>query len=531
MSGRISLNMPANPTLMRNLILILGDQLDAEAAGLKRIDPARDRVWMAEVHEEATHVWCHKTRLVLFFSAMRHFRDELRSRGLPVHYHELTDDPDKDRGDSLTEVLEKDIHATRPERILLARPGDFRVLTGLKALAAKNDIPLEILQDGHFLASTDDFSAFAQNRKRVLMEDFYHLMRRKTELLMNGQGKPVGGRWNHDQDNRRPLPKDIVKSLPHPRTFAPDATTREVLAMVQARFPGHPGTCADFDLPVTRNQALEFLDDFILHRLANFGTYEDAMLAGEPFLFHSRLSTCLNLRLLHPRECLNAALRAYENGQAPLNSVEGFVRQILGWREYIRGIYWLHMPGYQDLNALEHDLPMASFFWDGAVDMACLRDSMAHVLRHAYSHHIQRLMVLGLFALLAGVHPRRFHEWHMAMYADAVDWVSLPNALGMSQYGDGGIVGTKPYCATGKYIHRMGNYCPDCAHDPNQGTGRTACPFTALYWDFLDRHQTRLHGNPRMSIQLANLQRRRRDRELTRQTHAAADAVIKRYFQ
>jgi deoxyribodipyrimidine photolyase-related protein len=531
MSGRIRLNMPANPMLMRNLILILGDQLDVEAAVLKRIDPARDRVWMAEVHEEATHVWCHKTRLVLFFSAMRHFRDELRSRGLPVHYHELTDDPDKDRGASLTEVLEKDIHATRPERILLARPGDFRVLTGLKALAAKNDIPLEILQDGHFFASTDDFSAFVQSRKRVLMEDFYHLMRRKTGLLMDSQGKPVGGRWNYDQDNRRPLPKDIVKSLPHPRSFAPDAKTREVLAMVQARFPAHPGTCTDFDLPVTRNQALEFLDDFILRRLENFGTYEDAMLAGEPFLFHSRLSTCLNLRLLHPRECLNAALRAYENGQAPLNSVEGFVRQILGWREYIRGIYWLHMPGYQDLNALEHDLPMASFFWDGAVDMACVRDSMAHVLRHAYSHHIQRLMVLGLFALLAGVHPHRFHEWHMAMYADAVDWVSLPNALGMSQYGDGGIVGTKPYCATGKYIHRMGNYCPDCAYDPNQSTGRTACPFTALYWDFLDRHETRLHGNPRMSIQLANLQRRRRDRELTRQTRAAADAVIKRYFQ
>lgn len=515
---------------MRNLIVILGDQLNTDAAVLNRIDPAQDCVWMAEVHEEATHVWCHKTRLVLFFAAMRHFRGELRSRDVPVRYHELTDDPGNDRGASLIQVLEGDVREYRPQRILLTQPGDYRVLTSLQELADRLDVPLEICPDDHFLSSPDEFTTFAATRKRLVMEDFYRLMRRKTGLLMDGRGKPVGGRWNYDQDNRRPLPRDVVTALPHPRTFPPDAMTHDVMTMVQARFASHPGTCTDFDLPVTRTQALEFLDDFILHRLADFGTYEDAMLAGEPFLFHSRLSTCLNLKLLHPRDCLDAALRAYENKQAPLNSVEGFVRQILGWREYVRGIYWTRMPEYQELNALEHDLPVPSFFWDGTVDMACVRDSMAHVLRHAYSHHIQRLMVLGLFALLAGVHPRRFHEWHMAMYADAVDWVSLPNALGMSQYGDGGIVGSKPYCATGKYIHRMSNYCPTCPFDPAQSTGPAACPFTTLYWDFLDRHEARLQGNPRMAIQLANLRRRRQDKELTRQTRAAAGAVIKRYF-
>ncbi len=512
------------------MILVLGDQLDIHANVFARLDPARDAIWMAEVHEEAVHVWCHKTRLVLFFSAMRHFRDALRFKGFQVRYHELTPDPGKDRGASLTEVLEKDIHEARPERILLAQPGDYRVLAGLNDLAATCDIPLEILPDKHFLASTDDFAAFAQSRKRLLMEDFYHLMRRKTGLLMDSQGKPVGGRWNYDQENRRPLPREIIEDLPHPRTFTPDATTQGVMAMVQARFGSHPGTCRDFDLPVTRNQALEFLEDFILYRLANFGEYEDAMLAGEAFLFHSRLSTCLNLKLLHPQECLDAALRAYEDKQAALNSVEGFVRQILGWREYIRGVYWLHMPGYQDLNALEHDLPVPSFFWDGAVDMACVRDSMAHVLRHAYSHHIHRLMVLGLFALLAGVHPRRFHEWHMAMYADAVDWVSLPNALGMSQFGDGGIVGTKPYCASGKYIQRMSNYCQACAYDPAQSHGPAACPFTVLYWNFLDRHVDKLAGNPRMRMQLANLHRRRQDKDLTRNSRNWAKRVIKRYF-
>lgn len=514
---------------MRTMILVLGDQLDADASILSEVDPDQDTIWMAEVSEEATQVWSHKTRLVLFFAAMRHFRDLLRSRGLDVRYHALTDQADRDRGSSLADVLHADIRELQPQRLVVTRPGAYHVLRTIEQIAHDVGIPLDIRDDGHFLNTPDTYAAFAAGRRRVLLEDFYHHMRRETDLLMDDCGKPVGGHWNLDKDNRQPLPRDGLGRIPRPPSFDPDPVTRDVIAMVRKRFADHPGACTDFDLPVTRDQAHQALNDFINHRLPHFGAYEDAMHQGEPFLFHSRLSTCLNLKLLHPRECLDAALDAHAGKTAPLNSVEGFLRQILGWREYIRGVYWLHMPGYQELNALDHQLSVPGLFWDGSTDMACLRDAMANVLRHAYTHHIQRLMVLGLFALLAGVHPRRFHEWHMAMYADAVDWVSLPNALGMSQYGDGGIVGTKPYCATGKYIQRMGNSCPSCAFDPAQSHGPRACPFTVLYWDFLDRHAQKLRANRRMVLQLAHLDRRRADQGLMGRTRRTAREVCKRY--
>ncbi|HKK92873.1 MAG TPA: cryptochrome/photolyase family protein, partial [Longimicrobiales bacterium] len=290
-----------------------------------------------------------------------------------------------------------------------------------------------------------------------------------------------------------------------------DDVTREVLDLVEARWPGHPGSLDDFAEAVTPKHARAALDDFIKHRLPTFGTYQDALWTGTDFLYHSRLSVVLNLKLLDPRDTISAAEDAYHRGHAPINAVEGFIRQILGWREYVRGIYWTFMPEYAERNALDcdEDMDVPVFFWDGDTDMVCVRDAMRNVLAHGYAHHIQRLMVLGLFAQLAGVHPYRFHEWHMALHLDAIDWVSLPNTLGMSQFGDGGLVGTKPYCASGAYIGRQGNHCTTCRYDPGQASGEDACPFTALYWDFLARHEERLSDNRRMNFQYRNVDRRR----------------------
>jgi deoxyribodipyrimidine photolyase-related protein len=331
---------------------------------------------------------------------------------------------------------------------------------------------------------------------------------------MSHDGKPGGGAWNFDQENRNTFGAGGPDSVPAPPRFRPDQSTRAVLAVVASRFSNHPGGLAKFDLAVTSHDAHCLLDHFTKHALPQFGRYQDAMWCGEPFLYHSRLSSSLNLKLLNPRECVSAATAAYERGSAPLNSVEGFVRQVLGWREYIRGIYWSRMPNYRSLNYFGHTLDVPPFYWDGNTDMACVHDCMRQVLEHGYTHHIVRLMVFGLLAQLVGVDPRRFHEWHMAMYVDAVDWVSLPNALGMSQYADGGIVGTKPYCATGNYLNRMSNYCGRCRYSPKVAIGENACPFTTLYWDFLDRHYRKLLGNARLAFQIRNLERKRSKGEL-----------------
>lgn len=496
---------------LRNLILVLGDQLDLGAAVLERggFDPAMDAVWMAEVEEESTHVRCHPLRIAAFLSAMRHFRDALRKRGFQVHYTELPRRRSDDRGSDFATVLRKDLRRLRPEALRITQPGDYRVLEALRGQAERSGVPLEELPDRHFYCGLEEFESWAEGRKRLVLETFYRAMRRKHGVLVDEDGEPEGGRWNLDQANREAFPGDGPGSLHAPRRFRPDPITNEVRALVAHRFSDHPGNSAHFDLPVTARQARALLSDFVEHRLPDFGRFEDAMWEGESFLYHSRLSFALNLKLLDPRACVDAAVEAYRAGRAPLNSVEGFVRQILGWREFVRGIYWRFMPDYATRNALgcdDRDVP--AFYWDGETDMRCLADAMRNVLDHAYAHHIQRLMVLGLFAQLVGVHPIRFHDWHMALYADAVDWVSLPNTLGMSQYGDGGVVGTKPYCATGKYIQRMSNHCAQCRYDPAAATGEEACPFTSLYWDFLAGHRGIFAGNPRMSLQLRSLDRK-----------------------
>jgi deoxyribodipyrimidine photolyase-related protein len=434
---------------------------------------------------------------------MRHFCAALRDDGYPVDYRRM-DDPEN-RG-SLAAELHRAAKAWHPEGIILVQPGEWRVQEQLIQAAEEIGVPLEIRPDHHFLCSTEAFEAYAEGRQRLLMEHFYHEMRRRTGVLMEND-EPVGEKWNYDQQNREPFGKEGPGDVPAPVGFKPDQTTREVLDLVERCFPRHPGSLEHFDWPVTLEQAGEALDDFVEHRLPDFGTYQDAMWTDEPYLYHSRLSSALNLKLLDPETVLEAAERAYREGRAPLNAVEGFIRQILGWREYVRGIYWRYMPDYAERNALNADAPLPGFYWTGDTEMACMRQCIEQTLTYGYAHHIQRLMVTGLFALLLGVEPRQIHEWYLAVYVDAVEWVEMPNTLGMSQFADGGLMASKPYCASGNYIQRMSNYCGGCRYSPSQRVGADACPFTTLYWDFLMRHEERLGENPRMGLQLHNLTR------------------------
>ena len=483
-------------TQPRHLVLILGDQLNIDSAVFDGFDPKQDAVWMAEVTSEANHVWSHKARIAIFLAAMRHFRDELRNRGFTVHYTELTDS-------TFALELARSISHLKPAKAIVVEPGEWRVREELRRAVPG----LEIRPDRHFLCSHEEFAAHARDRKQLRMEFFYREMRRKHKVLMDGD-QPVGGAWNYDTENRGSFGKAGPGQVPAPRAFKPDAVTREVLALVERNFAKHPGRLRRFDWPVTRRQAQQALEDFIANRLPNFGRYEDAMWTGEPVLYHSRISAALNLKLLDPSEVLAAAVKAYASRQAPLTAVEGFVRQILGWREYVRGVYWQFMPGYAERNALGATLPLPGFYWTGDTQMNCLREVIGQTLEYGFAHHIQRLMVTGLYALLLGANPVEVHQWYLAVYVDAVEWVELPNVLGMSQYADSGIMASKPYIATGKYIQRMSNYCAGCRFKPDQATGPDACPFTTLYWDFLMRHEALLRKNPRMMLQLKNLDRR-----------------------
>ncbi len=495
----------------RKLLLVLGDQLDRDSAVFEDADPRLDTVWMAEVEEEQTHVWCHKLRIAFFLSAMRQFRGALEKRDWTVRYHELSSERGDDRGRGFAQVLSTDLATLRPEVVRVVQPGDWRVLAALRKTADEAGIELQVLPDHHFYCDIGGFIAWADSQKALVMENFYRQMRRRHGVLVDGRGKPVGGEWNFDLENRKTFGKAGPRDVPALPRFTIHDDTRRVMELVESRFSGHPGTLDHFNLPVTRRQALAMLRDFIEHRLPQFGDYEDAMWSGEPVLWHSRLSAALNVKLISPRECVDAAVEAFEQGHAPINCVEGFVRQLLGWREFIRGVYWRCMPDYIAMNGLGcgEDTDVPRCFWDGETQINCVREAMQSVVQHGYAHHIQRLMVLGLLAQLLGVHPRRFHDWHMGMYIDAIDWVSLPNTLGMSQHGDGGIVGTKPYCASGNYINRMSNYCQDCRYRPGEAAGEDACPFTSLYWDFLARHEKQFASNPRMAFQYKNLGRKK----------------------
>jgi deoxyribodipyrimidine photolyase-related protein len=493
-------------TPVKTLVLVLGDQLDLDATAFDGFDPEQDVVWMAEAQDESTHVWSSKQRIALFLSAMRHFAQALREAGRPLHYRLMDDAGASGNEYSLAAKLRSDLAALQPQRVVMTAPGDWRVLQQIKGVVEAAGLTLDLCDDRHFFTTVRDFAAHAKGRKSLRLEYFYRELRQRHGVLMQ-DGRPAGGQWNFDADNRESFGAKGPGLVPARATFEPDALTLEVIALVNARFAQHPGTLESFAWPVTREQALQALQRFIEERLPLFGRYEDALWPGEPWLYHSHLSAALNLKLLTAREVVQAAEAAYLAGHAPLQSAEGYIRQILGWREYVRGIYWTQMPSYVERNALNAQEDLPAWFWTGNTDMACLKDAINQTLEHGYAHHIQRLMVTGLYALLLGVRPQQVHEWYLSVYVDAVEWVELPNTLGMSQYGDGGLMASKPYVATGKYIQRMGGPCKGCRYDPALREGDNACPYTTLYWDFLMRHQPLLSKNARMALQLKNAER------------------------
>ena len=479
---------------MANLALILGDQLSLSVSSLQGYDRATDYVLMCEVDAEATYVRHHKKKIAFVFSAMRHFAASLRQQGYSVLYTRL-DAPDN--AGSLREEVRKQFKHKQFDRLIVTAPGEYRLLEDMRGWEKDFGLPVEIRENDLFLCSPEQFARWAKGRKQLRMEYFYREMRKMYGILMEGE-EPVGGQWNYDAENRKP-PKEGLR-VPPPCETEVDAITKEVLLLVERRFPDHFGNLENFSFAVTREQALAVLDRFIKERLAHFGDYQDAMIQGEPWMYHSHISFYLNCGLLHPLECVKAAEKAFQQGKAPLNAVEGFIRQIIGWREYIRGIYWLKMPAYRDENFLEATRPLPDFYWSGQTKMNCLRCCILETKENAYAHHIQRLMVLGNFALLSGIDPKQVNEWFLIVYADAYEWVELPNVSGMILFADGGYLASKPYAAGGSYIHKMSDYCKKCSYQVSKKNGPQACPFNYLYWDFLDRNRDKLQSNPRIGM-------------------------------
>lgn len=471
---------------------VLGDQLSRGLASLRDLAPG-DVVLLAEVMAECTYAPHHAHKLVLVLSAMRHFAAALEGEGVVVDYVRL-DDPANTQ--SLRGEVLRAAARHKAGRIVATEAAEWRVLGDQQGWGA------ELWADDRFLCSTPAFNDWAAGRKSLRMEFFYREMRRKTGLLMEGD-EPAGLKWNFDAENRKKLPAG--HPVPATPRFAPDAMTREVMALVTAQFPAHIGSPEDFNLPVTAAEAEHALDRFIAERLPQFGDWQDAMADGQPFLFHSLLAPALNLGLLDPLSICRRVEVAWQAGHVPLNAAEGFIRQIIGWREFIRGIYWLHMPGYGERNALCATRALPAFYWTGKTRMACMAAAIGQTIRHAYAHHIQRLMITGNFALLAGLHPDAVDAWYLAVYADAYEWVEMPNTRGMALHADGGIVGSKPYAASGAYIDRMGDHCRGCHYDVKTAIGPRACPFNALYWDFIARHAERFEANPRMAMPVRTL--------------------------
>ena len=471
-----------------NLILILGDQLSPNLSALRGGDKSRDVVLMAEVVFEATYVRHHPKKIAFVFSAMRHFAAELQQAGWEVDYVRL-DDP-ANTG-TLADEVQRALVRHGLAQTKMTEPGEWRLLAEMQSWSAT-----ELLQDDRFLADRHGFAEWASERKSLRMEHFYRLMRRKTGLLMDGD-QPAGGAWNFDAENRKPAA--ATQQMPTPLRFAPDHITRDVLELVAARFPDHFGELEPFWFAATRAEAEAAFAQFLRDGLRDFGTYQDAMLIGQKFLHHAVVAVYLNAGLLDPLAMCRAVEAEWRAGRVPLNSAEGFIRQIIGWREYVRAIYWWRMPGYAASNALEAHRPLPEFYWSADTKMACMRACITQTREEAYAHHIQRLMVTGNFALLAGVNPQALHEWYLAVYADAYEWVELPNTIGMSQFADGGLLASKPYAASGAYINRMSDYCGSCSYDVKAKEGPDACPFNLLYWHFISRHQARLVRNPRMA--------------------------------
>ncbi len=505
--------------MTRRLILILGDQLSSGISSLKNADPAQDVIMLAEVTDEATYVPHHKKKIAFIFSAMRHFAAELEAAGYTVRYVKLDD---KDNTGSLSDELSRAVSALQPGCVFVTQPGEWRVKTALENWGTKSSVPLTLLTDDRFIATIEEFAQWSEGRKSLRMEYFYREMRRKTGLLMDGD-RPEGGKWNYDTENRKPARGDLF--MPSPLRVVPDGITKAVLRLVDNRFSNNFGDLEPFWFAVTSDGAEQALDHFIKTALKDFGAYQDAMLVGEKFLYHAVISLYLNIGLLDPLDICRRAEQAYRAGDAPLNSVEGFIRQIIGWREYVRGIYWLKMPEYESSNFFSTDRDLPAFYWTGKTELTCLREAISQTKEEAYAHHIQRLMITGNFALLTGIEPRQVHEWYLAVYADAFEWAELPNTIGMSQFADGGLLGSKPYVSGGNYISKMSDYCENCRFDVKKKTGDEACPFNSLYWHFLDRHKNKLGSNGRLGNVYRTWNRMSEDKKAD--YLATADAFLK----
>lgn len=513
----------------RHLVLILGDQLNEASSAFEGFDPAQDRVLMVEAFEESTHVWSHKIRTTLFLSAMRHFAEGLRQRGWHVDYRALDTHADQ----TISEGLLAAVAGHQPLAIVGVEPGDMRVRqqieNAIKSIAAGAGVHAAIApktaktvskvstsapllnwrEDKHFLCGLPQFRAWAGKSTSLRMEFFYRTLRKQYKVLMDDAkpDAPIGGQWNFDADNRKSFGKAGPKNLPSIPKFESDDITQNVIALVNTHFADHPGRLDDFNWPVTRLQALQALQSFIDERLPQFGPHEDAMWTHLEFGWHSLLSSSLNLKLLNPLEVVQAAEAAYKKNGLDLASVEGFIRQVLGWREFMRGVYFLDMPELKAANHYGHTQPLPKWYWTGDTHMNCMKQCIGQTLKNGYSHHIQRLMVTGMFGVTAELLPQQVCDWYLAVYVDAVEWVELPNTAGMALFANGGRFSSKPYVASGAYIKRMSNYCSDCKYKPESRVGDDACPMTTLYWNFLDKHEASFAGNPRTALMVKNLQR------------------------
>jgi deoxyribodipyrimidine photolyase-related protein len=483
---------------MKKLLLILGDQLDINSPLLVNIDYEVDTVVMIESTDESTYVWSHKAKIVLFLSAMRHFAQELQARQLPLIYV-------KESQLTLMQALKAVLIEHHATHLVCLEPGEWRLKTAIQALAIELNVELIMHDDSHFYCGADEFRAWVADKKELRLEYFYRYMRKKHQVLMEDQDQPEGGKWNFDDQNRHAYAKNGPGFIDAPIRFEVDEITRGVFEYVQQHYSQHPGALADFSWPVTRAQALDALAHFLNHRLVHFGIYQDAMWTDTPFGWHSILSISLNLKLINPREVVNQALDAYRNQHLDLATVEGFIRQIIGWREFIRGIYYLDMPDMANANFYQHERALPEWYWTSQSKMNCMKDTIGQTLKYGYAHHIQRLMVTGNFALLAEISPKAVSDWYLAIYMDAVEWVELPNVIGMALFANGGRFTSKPYIASGAYIKRMSNYCQGCQYRPEVRYGNEACPVTTLYWNFLIKHQVMLGKNPRTRLMTANL--------------------------
>ena len=487
---------------MKTLRLLLGDQLNSEHSWFDEVNPNVIYV-MAEMRQETDYVKHHIQKVVAFFLSMRNFSEELINKGHQVVYYKISD---SNNPHNLEQLILDLVENNKIEQFEYQFPDEYRLDEQLKSICEKLSIPKKAVDSEHFYTSRTELGDFFKGKKQLLMESFYRMMRKKHAVLMVGD-QPLDGKWNFDHNNRNQYKNEVP--IPFPLEFHQNVS--EIITEIESQNITTFGSidAENFNWPTSRNENLQLIDYFCEHLLAHFGTYQDSLFSGHKFLFHSRLSFAMNSKMISPKEVVDAVISYYYQNQETIElaQVEGFVRQIIGWREYVRGIYWKEMPDYSKMNALENYNPLPDFFWTGKTKMKCMQHSISQSLSEAYAHHIQRLMVIGNFSLLAQLHPDEVDAWYLGVYIDAIEWVEMPNTRGMSQYADGGIVATKPYVSSGSYINKMSNYCGSCHYNVKEKLSEKACPFNSLYWHFLDEKKQHFANNQRMSMMLALLRK------------------------